>query len=121
MLWQKSRRAEEFLKRDNSKKRAPDRARARCIVIRGACPHMAMRVHPPARGQNLRTQETSRYEVESTDVQPSIPTHTTGIELKRPRGLARVPSAVRLTGSPRPGFRLREILIEIRPPGSELL
>ena len=46
MLWQKSRRAEEFLKRDNSKKRAPDRARARCIVIRGACPHMAMRVHP---------------------------------------------------------------------------
>ena len=46
---------------------------------------------------------------------------TLGQELKRPRGLARVPSAVRLTGSPRPGFRLREILIEIRPPGSELL
>lgn len=42
MLWQKSRRAEEFLKRDNSKKRAPDRA----LVIRRARAHMAMRVHP---------------------------------------------------------------------------
>ena len=76
MLWQKSRRAEEFLKRDNSKKRAPDRARARCIVIPEArAPTWPCACTPP--GQNLRTQETSRYEVESTDAQPSIPTHTT--------------------------------------------
>ena len=55
MLWQKSRRAEEFLKRDNSKKRAPDRARARDVSFSEARAHMAMRVHPPP-GQNLRTQ-----------------------------------------------------------------